>query len=185
VDHVVEHPRLLGRVAPAVARGRVEVRLLLAGGERRLEVDEPHGVVEVDDVDRRALALVRAGGVDEARAEADDPAVDGRALLLDVDVDQVLAGTDLQRAELVLQDLGAGGRARIQQRGVGARAERGRRRRCEGARSRQQDGSDGHQQADGDAKAVHLSPRVGRRTAPPATRARVTIALGGKNPQGV
>ena len=110
MDHVVEDPDLLlavGDVAPAEAGRRVEVRLLLARGERRLEraqraADQPDGVMQVDDLHGRALAVLR---VDEARAEADDVAVDGRALLLQVDVDQVLARLDPHRAELVVEDL--------------------------------------------------------------------------------
>ena len=105
VDHVVEQPHLLGRVAPAEAGWRVEVRLLLTGRERRPQVDHPHRVMQVDLADRRALARL---GVHEAGAEADDPAVDRRALLLHVDVDDVLPRLDLQRAELVLEHLGAG-----------------------------------------------------------------------------
>ena len=78
--------------------------------DSQVVADEPDRVMQVDDLDRRALAVL---GVDEARAEADDVAVDVGALLLQVDVDQVLPRLDLHRAELVVQDLRARRRPRI------------------------------------------------------------------------
>jgi hypothetical protein len=82
---------------------------------RQVIADQPDGVMQVHDLDRRALAVV---GVDEARAEADDVAVDAGALLLEIDVDQVLARLDAHRPELVVQDLGARRRPRVADRDV-------------------------------------------------------------------
>ena len=111
VDHVVEEPGLLRSCSASRSRAGA-LKYVFSSPAANVGLtsgvaDEPDRVVQVDHLDRRALAGL---GVDEARAEADDLAVDVRALLLEVDVDQVLARLDLHRAELVLQDLRAGGR---------------------------------------------------------------------------
>ena len=101
VDHVVHHPRVARPVAPAVARGRLHRGLLLAGRERRLAVVDPHAVVQVDHVHARDAAV----GVREVRLEAGDPAVDLRALVVELEDDVVAPGPDVDRPEPVLQRL--------------------------------------------------------------------------------
>jgi hypothetical protein len=101
VDHVVHDPRIGGPVAPAVAGRSADRRLLLAGGEQRLLVAEPHAVMQVDDVHARDAAVL----AHEVRREAGDPAVDRRLERVVVELDRVLARLDLDRAELVVEGL--------------------------------------------------------------------------------
>ena len=103
VDHVVHQPRLLGRVLQPEAARRVDDRLLLAGRVRRAPVDQPHSVVQVQDVHARG----RAVGADQVGLEARDVAGDLRALHVRLDLDRVLAGRDVDRAELERDPLGA------------------------------------------------------------------------------
>ena len=71
VQHVVEDPGVAsGMLAPAEALGELLDRLLLTGGELRGAVDQPDGMVQVQDVD----AGNRSVGVDELRVEAGDVA---------------------------------------------------------------------------------------------------------------
>src|SRR4051812_14503604 len=56
---------------PAEAGWELLDRLLLAGGELRVAVDQPDGMVQVEDVDPGDCSV----GVDELRVEASDVAV--------------------------------------------------------------------------------------------------------------
>ncbi len=101
VDHVVHVPRVRGQVAPAVARRRAEGGLLLAGREQRLQVLEPHPVVQVDDVHARDGPVLHH----EVRREARDPAVHRRLERVVLERDRVLPRLDLHGAELVVERL--------------------------------------------------------------------------------
>jgi hypothetical protein len=102
VDHVVHHPAVARAVAPAVAGRRRVGGLLLPGRERRRPVDEPHAVVQVDDVHARhpAAHVLQVG------PEAGDPAVHRRPLVVELERDVVAPGGDVDRAEPVVQRLG-------------------------------------------------------------------------------
>ena len=102
VDHVVQDPLVARLVAVAEALRQPQIGLLLAGGERQLAVDEPHRVVQVQDVDARDRAVDPL----EVGAEADDPAgALGLRHAVAVDRDRVLARLDHDRAVLELQML--------------------------------------------------------------------------------
>ena len=111
VDHVVDPPEIVRRVAVAVARRHVELGLLLADAEEPLRKQrggveararQPDAVVQVDLVDRRNGTVGEA----QVRFEPHDPTVDLRLRDRDlVRLDHVLAGPDVEGAELEVQVL--------------------------------------------------------------------------------
>src|SRR5205809_5737697 len=83
VDHVVEKPVVGCPVRIPVTGRQLHDRLLFAGGEEVRHspgavafggLVQPHAVVQVDHVDRRDLAVLRA----QVRVDPDDEAVLGR-----------------------------------------------------------------------------------------------------------
>ncbi len=113
VDHVVHDPAVARVVVVPEALGHGEDRLLLAGGERRVDRsatrDEPDAVVQVDDVDPRRVvaALLVDLGVDQVGLEARDVAGDLRLLGVGLRLDRVLPRGDLDRPVEVGQALHA------------------------------------------------------------------------------
>ena len=111
VDHVVDPPEVVRRVAVAVARRHVELGLLLADAEEPLgkqrggvetSAGQPDPVVQVDFVD----GWHRAVGEAQVRLEPHDPTVDLRLRDRElVRLDVVLAGPDVEGPELEVQVL--------------------------------------------------------------------------------
>ncbi len=103
VDHVVDEPVVRRSRAPAESLRHLQDRLLLAGGELRVAVHDPHRMVEVEHVHPRN----RAVEVDELGVEPRDVPGLLREELGGVQPDDVLPGLHGHRAVAVAQMLDA------------------------------------------------------------------------------
>ena len=102
MDHMVEHQAIGWLVWVAKSGRQCDMRLLLAGSDNDVAIEQHHEVMEVDLVDRRRGAV----GELEIRPEANDPARFAGALVgLDVFVKvEVLPRLDRERHLVGLRD---------------------------------------------------------------------------------